>query len=108
MTLRQIFIKNMKYYRKKCGYTQEKLAEKLEMSTSYIGDMEARNRFPSVETIEKMAGIFGIKASALFEEEGCPENVNDFSAKKYKQDLKERIKDIISKDLDNLFEQENS
>ena len=32
------------YYRKLQGYTQEKLAEKLEVATSYIGQIEARSR----------------------------------------------------------------
>ncbi|MBR6914557.1 MAG: helix-turn-helix transcriptional regulator, partial [Treponema sp.] len=55
MGVRQIFIKNLKFYRKKAGLTQEKLAEAIGMSTAYIGDMEARERFPSAETIDKIA-----------------------------------------------------
>ena len=39
MGIRRIFIQNMKYYRKQDGLTQEKLAEAIDMSTSYIGDM---------------------------------------------------------------------
>ncbi len=45
MSIRHTFIQNMKYYIKQKGLTQEKLAEAIEMSTSYIGDMEARERF---------------------------------------------------------------
>lgn len=58
----------MKFYRKQASLTQEKLAEKIGMSTSYIGDMEARERFPFAETIDKIADALDIPVSTLFGE----------------------------------------
>ncbi|MDR0443937.1 MAG: helix-turn-helix transcriptional regulator [Treponema sp.] len=40
MTLKQIFINNLKEFRKKEGLTQVKLAEYCNTGTSYIGDIE--------------------------------------------------------------------
>jgi len=37
-----IFIKNLKEYRKKCGLTQEQLAEKVNVTPHYIGMLEIK------------------------------------------------------------------
>jgi len=92
MGIRHNFIQNLKYYRKKAGLTQEKLAEKIGMSTAYIGDMEARERFPSAETIDKIAEALEIPASKLFDEFGCPENVKSTFKKVYAKSLEDELK----------------
>ena len=45
------------------------LAELCNTSTSYIGQIEIGNRFPSVEMIEKIAEALQIKAYLLFFDE---------------------------------------
>jgi len=37
-----IFIKNLKEYRKKCGFTQAQLAEKVKVTPNYIGMLEIK------------------------------------------------------------------
>lgn len=86
MGIRHTFIQNLKFYRKQAGLTQEKLAEKIGMSTAYIGDMEARERFPSAETIDKIADALNVRPSILFDEFGSPASIND-SFKKSTQKL---------------------
>lgn len=81
----------MKYYRKKAGLTQEKLAEAVGMNTSYIGDMEARERFPSAETIDKIADALNIRPSVLFDEFGSPENVKSTFELIYGKTLQEEL-----------------
>lgn len=91
MSVRHTFIQNLKYYRKKAGLTQERLAEAIGMSTSYIGDMEARERFPSAETIDKLAGALNIRPSVLFDEFGSPENVQSTFELIYGKTLREEL-----------------
>ena len=91
MGIRQTFNQNLKYYRKQAGLTQEKLAEKIGMSTAYIGDMEARERFPSPETIDKIANALEIPVSNLFNERGCPQNVQETFSKVYGKSLKQEL-----------------
>lgn len=95
MGIRHTFIQNLKYYRKQAGLTQEKLAEKIEMSTAYIGDMEARERFPSAETIDKIAEALNIRPSVLFDEFGSPNNVQDSfkksTQKQYSRNSKKKL-----------------
>lgn len=99
MALRHTFIENLKYYRKQNGFTQEKLAEAIGMSTSYIGDMEARERFPSPETIDKIADALSVETSLLLNERGSPANVQNSFAREYgnkiQEDLKTKINAVI-------------
>lgn len=104
MGIRRIFIQNLKFYRKQSGLTQEKLAEKIGMSTSYIGDMEARERFPSAETIDKIADVLDIPVSTLFYERSSPQNVKDNFEKIYGKTLKSELKERLLKDVDEVLD----
>jgi transcriptional regulator with XRE-family HTH domain len=70
MHLRDLFIINLKKYRKARGVSQMKLAELCDTATGYIGQIEIGNRFPSVEMIEKIAKSLRIKPHLLFLDEG--------------------------------------
>lgn len=52
------------YYRKLQGYTQEKLAEKLEVATSYIGQIEAHGMYKpiSLTTLLRIAQALDVPA----------------------------------------------
>lgn len=65
MTLRQIFRKNVKYYRKKFKLSQEKLAELSGLSTNYIGDIERTNRKVTIDTIEKISNALNVSPADL-------------------------------------------
>lgn len=58
------------YYRKRAGLTQEDLAERIGVSTSYIGMIEAPNisKSASLRTVYAIASTLGIPVSKLFEE----------------------------------------
>lgn len=47
------------------GKTQRELAEELEISVSYLSELEAGNRRINFEIIDKYADIFSIPASSL-------------------------------------------
>lgn len=69
MNLREIFIFNLKKYRKENALSQMKLAEKCNTSTSYIGEIEIGRKFPSIEMIETICNALKIKPYQLFLEE---------------------------------------
>lgn len=102
MGIRHTFIQNLKYYRKHAGLTQEKLAEAIGMSTSYIGDMEARERFPSAETIDKIAEALNISATTLFDEHASPENVKSSFQKEYGSKIQDELSKRILKDIEDV------
>lgn len=66
MSLKQVFIQNLKKFRKKEGLSQAKLAEYCNTSPSYIGEIEIGRKFPSTEMIEKIAEILRIEPYHFF------------------------------------------
>jgi transcriptional regulator with XRE-family HTH domain len=66
MTLKQIFIQNLKDFRKKEGISQMKLAEYCDISLGYIGEIESGRKFPSTDMIEKIAGVLRIEPYCFF------------------------------------------
>ena len=57
------------YYRKRVGLTQEDLAERVGVSTSYIGMIEAPgvNKSASLKTLYKIAVELGVPPYKLFQ-----------------------------------------
>ena len=102
MGIRHTFIQNMKYYRKQAGLTQEKLAEAIGMSVSYIGDMEARERFPSAETIDKIAKALNVPPYVLFNEKGSPNAIKSTFLKKYSKSLKETLSKRVNSAIEEV------
>ena len=68
MGLKNIFIDNIKKYRKRNGLSQMTLAEKCKTATSYIGEIEIGKKFPSIEMIQKIATALEIPPYKLFME----------------------------------------
>lgn len=54
--------------RKSYGYTQEKMAEKIEVSTRYIGDIEQDRAKPSYEILIKICNLYNIGLNQIFSE----------------------------------------
>ena len=59
------------YYRKLCGLSQEELAERVGVSATFIGMVEAPNLYkaPSLKTINKIALALDIPVYKLFQTE---------------------------------------
>jgi len=64
--LRKILASSMKFYRKKLGITQAKLAEKANVTDNYIALIETGKRFPSVKMLERIAGVLQKDTLDLF------------------------------------------
>ena len=54
--------------RKSNGYTQEKLAEAIEVSVRYISDIEQDRSKPSYEVLVKICNLFNIGLDEIFSE----------------------------------------
>jgi transcriptional regulator with XRE-family HTH domain len=73
-SLRALLAFNMKEKRRSLGLSQEKLAEKINTSTHYIGMIETQKKFPSPEMLERIAAALEIDSPQLFSMSGFPEN----------------------------------
>jgi len=64
--IKTVFGANVRHYRKKQGFTQEQLAEKLGITTKHLGTIETGAHFVSADLLEKFTKQFQVSASALF------------------------------------------
>ena len=57
--------KHIRERRKEKKYTLEQLAEKLDVSTTFIGQIERAKGIPSLETLVKIANVLEISTDSL-------------------------------------------
>jgi len=67
--IQEIFLNNMKNARAKLGLSQSKLAEKADVSTGFIADIEIGRRSSSLNTLQKIADVLKLKPYQLLIEE---------------------------------------
>lgn len=60
--------KNIKMIRRSHGYTQEELAEQIEVSTRYVSDIEQDKSKPSYEVLIRICNLFQIGLDQIFSE----------------------------------------
>ncbi|MDR0497308.1 MAG: helix-turn-helix transcriptional regulator [Treponema sp.] len=102
VNIKETFARNLRESRRKCGLTQEKLAEKAEVSTHYIAMIEISRYIPSVETIERLAKALNIEIYELFIVPLSPA----MEMKQLHQAMIANLKDIVKKSVEEAFEQE--
>jgi transcriptional regulator with XRE-family HTH domain len=69
MELREVFARNLRYYRKKKGMSQEALAHEAEVDRTYISALERGIYAASVDMIGKLAQVLEIDPSLLLRSE---------------------------------------
>jgi len=67
MTFQELFIINLKDFRKSRKLSQARLAEICNSSQAYIAEIEVGKKFPSPEMIEKIASVLGVESYCLFQ-----------------------------------------
>jgi transcriptional regulator with XRE-family HTH domain len=72
--IRDILAKNIKENRRKCGFSQEKLAEKAGISTPFVAMIEVSRKFPSPEILDRIAKALNIETYQLFAMPSSPED----------------------------------
>ena len=66
MSLRTIFIENLKFYRRERKFSQQQLTELCGIATNYLSEIETGKKFPSIEMIENIASVLDIPPFLLF------------------------------------------
>jgi len=83
--LRRILSANIKHYRGLRRWSQVVLAEKMNISTNFLADIETGKSWVSSFTLTKLANIFEIEVYDLFKSPKTP-----------KDETKEAIKSIVN------------
>ena len=74
MHLIHYFAVNVRYYRSKCGYSQEYLAELAGLHRTYISAVERERRNISIENIQHIAEALNIEPYLLLMD---PQNLSE-------------------------------
>ena len=73
---KQIFADNLAYYMKNKNIDRNRLCEDLGFKYSTVSEWLSANKYPRIDSIEKMANYFGIAKSQLIEKKE-PSNISD-------------------------------
>ncbi len=102
MNIKKELGEKIKRYRKKCGFTQEKLSEMIDISSRNLSNIELGLSYPKPETLEKILQTLDMSTQDLFENEHLKsdseliEDINDYidcAAKR--RDVLERVYRIL-------------
>ena len=103
--IREILALNLKLNRRKCGLTQEKLAEKAGISSNYLSMVEISKKFPTPEMLDRLAEALEIDTIQLFDASSTPKeramlhlekSIIDNINKQQQQALAEMKKTVIN------------
>ena len=119
VSIREILALNLKEYRRKSGFTQEKLAEKAGISANYLSMVEISRKFPTPEMLDRLAETLDIQTFQLFDpsatidgallhlERAIVENIENVVGKCLKQDIITEIDQTVNKAIKQAFTEES-
>ncbi|WP_461256412.1 helix-turn-helix domain-containing protein [Treponema sp. R80B11-R83G3] len=97
--LRKLLSFNIKKYRNLKGWSQERLAEKMDISTNYLSDIETGKGWVSPFSLVKMANALEIEVFELFKpEEKTPKDISKI-VNRYLNDFSTSLKISFDKSL---------
>ncbi len=100
----------IRMYRKSKKYTLEQLAERLDVSTTFIGQIERATGKPSLETLVKIASVLEVSTDALLFD-GLSEKAGSSHFLKRVEELTssftQKEKNIVLKNIELLKEMKN-
>jgi len=97
MTFQELFIINLKDFRKMHKISQAKLAEMCESSQAYIAEIEVGKKFPSPDMIEKIASAFDIESYCLFQ--NTTTSHNRILTPSQRKEISSKVFDFITKTI---------
>jgi transcriptional regulator with XRE-family HTH domain len=103
MELNQLFIKNLKRWRKAMGISQKVLAEKCGTAHSYIRQLESGNGNPSFIFIGKIANALQIEPYQLFYDETVKSNKS--ARIKYMESVQKQLIVSFENEIQNAFDE---
>lgn len=102
MDMNQLFIQNLKKWRKIMGLSQEKLAEKCDTGHSYMRQLECGMGHPSFALIGKIAEALEIEPYQLFFDEAAQ---GQSMQKKRIKSIQTKLIESISNDIQAAFDE---
>ncbi|MBO8136767.1 MAG: helix-turn-helix transcriptional regulator [Desulfotomaculum sp.] len=64
-----MFANKLKRLREAKGWTKSRLAQEANISQTYVGELEAGTKQPTIRTLEKIASALGVSVPKLLEDD---------------------------------------
>ena len=93
--IREIFVRNLKENRKRCGLSQEKLAERAGVSTHHIAMIELHRNFPTIDLMERLARALGIEVHRLLVDPDSPGGESERDRKTLIADIRQTVEEAV-------------
>jgi len=103
LSLKDIFSRKLRENRRKCGFTQEKLAEIVGISTHYLAMLETARNFPTSDTLERLSAALEIPVYELFIIDHSPRE----ELEQLRQDILNEINQTVNKAIKQSFAEES-
>jgi len=97
--LRSILSQNIKRLRKRKGFSQEILAEKMGISTNYLSDIEREKNWPSPLSLVKLANALEVEVFELFKPQEAVSSDISNAVNRCLEDLSSSLKISFEKSL---------
>ena len=97
----EILGKNIRNLRKEAGWTQEKLAEKANISVPFMTQIELARKTPSLDVIENIAKALSVSYAQLFKVEISENKDIAYRLRLLEADLVKCVTDKIHERFDN-------
>ena len=81
--------KKVRHERLRLGWTQEELAEKLDMSASFVSQIERGARSVSIETLECLGRVLGVNSADFLQKD------HDTKQHSHAQDIAHRMQSLL-------------
>lgn len=91
--IREVLAGNIKEYRRRYGFSQDRLAELAGISSQYLATVETCRKFPTPEVLDRIAEALKIETHELFSFASTPQK----ELEKLRQDIIGEVVDTIKK-----------
>jgi transcriptional regulator with XRE-family HTH domain len=103
MDINQVFLHNLKKWRKIMGFSQKKLAERCNTSHSYIRQLESGVGHPSFLFIGKIAAALKIEPyQLLYNETG---KTGETARARHMESIEKKLLETVSNDIQTAFDE---
>jgi transcriptional regulator with XRE-family HTH domain len=103
LSLKGIFSRKLRENRRKRGFTQEKLAELVGISTHYLAMLETARNFPTSDTLERLSAALEMPVYELFLIEHSPRE----ELEQLRQDIMNEINQTVNMAIKQSFAEES-
>jgi transcriptional regulator with XRE-family HTH domain len=102
MNSKELLALNIKIFRKKQGFSQEKLAEAASLSAQTISDIEGCRTWVSDKTLEKLAQVLNV---AIFQFFIPPDEGNNDILESFFYSRLIKLRSVLKEDIDKRIDQ---